>query len=144
MGAMVPPNTMPPLRLLGTWGMSSPISQLTELMADLREEPVPTTSPAKATALPSWRKAAMVASPAGNRLRPKKVACKGMSARDWAWLPGEKSSVLISPSTLYTVQTIRSGTWGLAVNHSAAAQDSRTLRAAGFCPARATTWSKAS
>ncbi len=124
--------------------MSAPISQLSELMADLREEPVPTTSPAKATVFPSRRKAAMAANPSGKRLRPKKVACRGMSARDWAWLPGEKSSVLISPSTLYTVQTIRSGTSAAAVNHSAAAQDSSTLLAAGLCSARRTTSSKAS
>ena len=44
-GAILPPSTTPPLRLLGTWGMSVPVCQSTELMADLRELPVPTTSP---------------------------------------------------------------------------------------------------
>ncbi len=44
-GAILPPKTTPPCRLLGIKGMSSPICQRTELIADLRDEPVPTTSP---------------------------------------------------------------------------------------------------
>ena len=44
-GAILPPKITPPLRLLGTWGMSLPVCHSTELMADLRELPVPTTSP---------------------------------------------------------------------------------------------------
>ena len=44
-GAILPPKHTPPKRLLGTKGMSSPVCQITELVADLREEPVPTTSP---------------------------------------------------------------------------------------------------
>ena len=45
MGAILPPRVTPPKRLLGTKGMSSPVAQITLLVADLREEPVPTTSP---------------------------------------------------------------------------------------------------
>ena len=44
-GAILPPKQTPPKRLLGTKGMSWPVHQSTELVADLREEPVPTTSP---------------------------------------------------------------------------------------------------
>ena len=47
MGAILPPNTTPPARLLGTWGISSPMCHKRELTADFREEPVPTTSPTK-------------------------------------------------------------------------------------------------
>jgi hypothetical protein len=39
------PRQTPPKRLFGTKGMSSPVHHSTELVADLREEPVPTTSP---------------------------------------------------------------------------------------------------
>ena len=44
-GAILPPSVTPPKRLLGTKGMSSPVAQITLLVADLRLEPVPTTSP---------------------------------------------------------------------------------------------------
>ncbi len=44
-GAILPPSVTPPKRLLGTKGMSCPVAQTTELVADLRLEPVPTTSP---------------------------------------------------------------------------------------------------
>ena len=44
-GAILPPRQTPPKRLFGTNGMSSPVNHSTELVADLREEPVPTTSP---------------------------------------------------------------------------------------------------
>jgi hypothetical protein len=44
-GAILPPSTTPPWRLFGTNGMSSPMCHSTELVADLRDEPVPTTSP---------------------------------------------------------------------------------------------------
>ena len=44
-GAILLPRHTPPKRLFGTKGMSSPVNQSTELVADLREEPVPTTSP---------------------------------------------------------------------------------------------------
>ena len=52
MGAMLEPMTRPPVRLLGTYGMSSPMYQRMELVADLREEPVPTTSPTYARGKP--------------------------------------------------------------------------------------------
>ena len=45
MGAILPPKVTPPKRLLGTKGMSWPVAQITLLVADLRLEPVPTTSP---------------------------------------------------------------------------------------------------
>ncbi|CFN73597.1 Uncharacterised protein [Bordetella pertussis] len=45
MGAILLPRQTPPKRLLGTNGISSPVNQSTELVADLRDEPVPTTSP---------------------------------------------------------------------------------------------------
>jgi len=44
-GAIFPPRQTPPKRLLGTNGISSPVAQITLLVADLRDEPVPTTSP---------------------------------------------------------------------------------------------------
>ena len=44
-GAILPPSVTPPKRLLGTKGISSPVAQITLLVADLRLEPVPTTSP---------------------------------------------------------------------------------------------------
>ena len=45
MGAILPPKVTPPKRLFGTNGMSWPVAQITLLVADLRLEPVPTTSP---------------------------------------------------------------------------------------------------
>ena len=48
-GAISPPRTTPPRRLFGTKGMSSPMCHMTELQADFRDEPVPTTSPTKTT-----------------------------------------------------------------------------------------------
>ncbi len=45
MGAILPPNVTPPNRLFGTNGMSWPVAHTTELVADLRDDPVPTTSP---------------------------------------------------------------------------------------------------
>jgi hypothetical protein len=44
-GAILPPSVTPPKRLFGTNGMSSPKPQMMLLVADLRLEPVPTTSP---------------------------------------------------------------------------------------------------
>ena len=40
-GAMMLPSTTAPLRLLGMKGMSSPVVHITELVADLRLDPVP-------------------------------------------------------------------------------------------------------
>jgi hypothetical protein len=39
------PRQTPPKRLFGMKGMSSPVNHSTLLVADLRDEPVPTTSP---------------------------------------------------------------------------------------------------
>ena len=44
-GAILEPKHTPPSFLFGMCGSSSPKNQSTELVADLREEPVPTTSP---------------------------------------------------------------------------------------------------
>ena len=44
-GAILVPRMTPPVRLFGILGMSLPINHCKELIADLREEPVPTTSP---------------------------------------------------------------------------------------------------
>ena len=44
-GAILLPRQTPPKRLLGTNGISSPVNQSTELVADLRDELEPTTSP---------------------------------------------------------------------------------------------------
>ena len=52
MGATLPPIHTPPARLLGIPGVSSPKNHSTELVADLRDEPVPTTSPTNATGRP--------------------------------------------------------------------------------------------
>src|SRR5512136_2740231 len=107
--------------------MSSPMAQRTELQADLREEPVPTTSPTKATWCPSFRNLAMVSSPPLKRVLPMARACSGMSGRLQASPAGEKSSLLISPSTLYTFTLIVAGSEGLELNHSASAHDFMTF-----------------
>ena len=44
-GAILLPRQSPPKRLFGMKGISSPVLHSTELVADLRDEPVPTTSP---------------------------------------------------------------------------------------------------
>ena len=59
-------------------------------------------------------------------------AWSGMSGRVEASPAGEKSSVLISPSTRKTFTLICSGTPGFEVNHSAFAQLSSTCFAAAF------------
>src|SRR5512133_1591954 len=117
-GAITPPMITPAVFLLGTQGISSPIAQRTELQADLREEPVPTTSPTKATWKPSLRNLAMVARPSLKRVLPMARACSGISGRLQASPAGEKSSVLISPSTLKTLTLMVSGTPLREVNHS--------------------------
>ena len=47
-----------------------------------------------------------------------------MSARDQAFCAGDKSSVLVSPSTLNTVSLISFGNSFLLINQSARAHDS--------------------
>ena len=113
--------------------MSSPICHKRELVADFLEDPVPTTSPTKATGSPDSSSLLIV--PIGSL---KSVffsidkACKGISGLDQASGPGERSSVLISPSTFRTLAVIHSGTTGLFKNHSASAQDEMTLLALLF------------
>ncbi len=59
-------------------------------------------------------------------------ACKGISERVNASDAGDKSSVFVSPGTLYTVTVISSGIGAFAVNHSALAHEVITLVAAAF------------
>ena len=124
---------IPPERLLGTPGMSSPKYQSTELVADFLDEPVPITSPTKATGR-SLIAHLLRSAPLGQccrdlqALRPSRVilymarACRGMSGRDQASCAGDRSSVLVSPVTLNTTALMLSGTASLLVNHSASAQ----------------------
>ena len=135
-GAILPPKHTPPKRLFGMNGMSSPVCQITELVADLREEPVPTTSPTYATGWPlafnSFSSLIGPISPGLSGVMPSRgffsiaSACSGISGRVHASGAGDKSSVLVSPSTLNTVTVIFSGTLGREVNHSASAQDFST------------------
>ena len=55
----------------------------------------------------------------------KACACSGISGLDQASFAGEKSSVFVSPLTLYIVNLISSSKVGLFSNHSAFAHDSR-------------------
>ena len=142
-GAMTPPMMTPPRFLFGTNGMSSPMAHCTLLQADLREDPVPTTSPTNATWKPWARNSAILARPPGKRVLPIASAWSGMSGRVDASPAGEKSSVLISPSTLKTFTLICAGTPARFVNHSAFAQESTTFFAAAFFFASATTSSRA-
>ena len=143
---------MPPPFLLGTPSMSSPKNHSTELVADLREEPVPTTSPTNATGRPlSWISFTCCMGPvtpcsAGSR--PSRVilymasACRGMSGRDQASGAGERSSVLVSPVTLNTATLMDSATASREVNHSPSAQDCMTALALALpcSPSSATSW----
>ena len=52
-GAIFDPITTPPRRLLGTKGMSWPICHSSEFTELFRDDPVPTTSPTKATGRPA-------------------------------------------------------------------------------------------
>ena len=96
-----------------------------QLVADLREEPVPTTSPTSTTGKPFFFRPAICCSalvmPSRGILYMAR-ACSGMSGRDHASGAGDRSSVLVSPGTLNTVRVKTSGSLGLAVNHSASAQ----------------------
>ena len=146
------PKQMPPERLLGTPGISSPKNQSTEFVADLRDEPVPTTSPIKATGKPRAFSSSIWVmgpiSPCFSGCIPSRVilnmarACKGISGRDQASCAGERSSVLISPVALNTATLMLCGTASLLVNHSASAQDCITALASAL-PASAfsaTSW----
>ena len=139
MGAIFPPTQTPPVRLFGTFGISSPMNQSTELVADLRLDPVPTTSPTYASGNPFFFSSSICA---GASVMPSRgilsmaSACSGMSGRDHASGAGDKSSVFVSPVTLNTVTVIFSATLGRRVNHSASAHDFITRTACSF-PARA-------
>mmetsp|Transcript_4746 Transcript_4746/g.11944 ORF Transcript_4746/g.11944 Transcript_4746/m.11944 type:complete len:205 (-) Transcript_4746:23-637(-) len=129
MGAIVPPITKPPVRLFGMQGMSSPMYQRMEFVADLREEPVPTTSPTYTSGKPFFLSsaiclAASVMPSRGNFSIAK--ACSGMSGLDQASGAGERSSVFVSPVTLNTVKVTIAGSCGRFENHSAFAHDSTT------------------
>ena len=87
--------------------------QRTELVADLRDEPVPTTSPTYARGKPFLLSSVTTSrqspfSPTG--AKPSRSflsiasAWSGMSGRDHASGAGERSSVFVSPVTLKTVQ----------------------------------------
>ena len=60
------------------------------------------------------------------RLSSIAIAWSGISGRVVAWVAGDRSSVLVSPSTLNTVMVISAASFGRAVNHSAFAQLSIT------------------
>mmetsp|Transcript_21943 Transcript_21943/g.54320 ORF Transcript_21943/g.54320 Transcript_21943/m.54320 type:complete len:324 (+) Transcript_21943:2149-3120(+) len=145
MGAILPPTHRPPVRLLGTLGMSSPMNHSTELVADLREDPVPTTSPTYASGNPFFLSSSICLKESvmpSRGILSMARACRGMSGRDHASGAGDRSSVLVSPVTLNAVKVIFSGTLGLEVNHSASAHDCIT-RAACELPALAfasTSW----
>src|SRR5690606_15717991 len=113
-----------------------------ELVADLREEPVPTTSPTNATGKP-LSCSAMICfigpiTPCSWGSSPSRVilymasACRGISGLDQASGAGDRSSVLVSPVTLNTDTLIDAGTSGWLVNHSASAQDCMTALAFAF------------
>src|SRR5690606_27174910 len=115
----------PPLRLLGTPGISSPMYQRTELVADLRDEPVPITSPRIATGWPFFFSSSICCAQLvipGRGFLYMALACNGMSGRDQASCAGERSSVLVSPGTKKAVTVIFSATGAWDVNHSASAQ----------------------
>src|SRR6478735_238489 len=128
-GAILPPIQIPPKRLFGTNGISSPVYHNTELVADLREEPVPTTSPTNATGWPFFFSSLICCSvlvmPSRGFLYIA-FACNGISGRLHASGAGDKSSVLVSPVTLNTVAVIFCGTSVRLVYHSASAQDCNT------------------
>mmetsp|Transcript_58184 Transcript_58184/g.161169 ORF Transcript_58184/g.161169 Transcript_58184/m.161169 type:complete len:285 (+) Transcript_58184:1694-2548(+) len=126
MGAILPPMQTPPVRLFGTFGISSPMYQRIELVADLRDEPVPTTSPTYASGKPLALASSICAAQSWIPSRGFLSMARpwsGMSGRDHASGAGERSSVLVSPVTLNTVTVIFSATFGLLVNHSASAHD---------------------
>mmetsp|Transcript_31835 Transcript_31835/g.94615 ORF Transcript_31835/g.94615 Transcript_31835/m.94615 type:complete len:291 (-) Transcript_31835:332-1204(-) len=145
MGAILLPMQMPPVLLLGTLGMSTPMYHRMEFVADFRDEPVPTTSPTYASGMseppsPAPLPCAMyfsitslqpscwpVKKPSARSNLSIANACSGMSGRDHASGAGERSSVLVSPATLKTVKVSFSLTSGFEVNHSAAAHDSMTF-----------------
>ena len=96
------PKQKPPVFLAGTKGISSPICHRTELAADFLEEPVPTTSPTKASFELSFLRSVNFSSGSlifSDHLR-NAWAWRGISGLDHASLAGDKSSVFVSPLTL--------------------------------------------
>ena len=136
MGATFVPKQIPPDRLLGTPGISSPKNQSTELVADFRDDPVPKTSPINVTGklfdLISSIWIIGPISPGISGVNPSLSilnianACRGMSGLDHASCAGERSSVLVSPLALKTIVLILLGTSLFFRNHSAFAHDSIT------------------
>ena len=98
-----------------------------EFTADFLEDPVPTTSPTNT----NWEPSDLNLFNSSNGFSifsenfKKACACKGMSGLDQASFAGEKSSVFVSPLTLYIVSSISLSKVGLFSNHSAFAHDSR-------------------
>lgn len=129
-GAILAPMHTPPVRLFGTFGMSSPMYHRTLFVADFRDEPVPTTSPTYASGCPLRFKSSICARAS---VMPSRgffsiaSAWRGMSGRLQASGAGDKSSVFVSPDTLKTVMVIFFWTSGRDVNHSAFAHDSITF-----------------
>ena len=133
MGAILPPMQTPPICLLGTPVTGWPKYHRTLFAADFLEEPVPTTSPTKATGNPLDLTASTCAMgptfPCSSGSSPSRVilymarACKGISGRDQASGAGDRSSVLVSPVTLKTTIFKDLGSSSRLVNHSASAQD---------------------
>merc|ERR1719326_2615720 len=114
----------PPDFLFGTKGISSPKYHKIEFVADLREDPVPTTSPTYASGTPFFLSSSICSMQLwipSRAILSMAVAWSGMSGRDHASWAGDKSSVFVSPVTLKTVTVIFSATSGLDVNHSPAA-----------------------
>ena len=131
-GAIFPPIHIPACFLFGMNGMSSPICQRREFVADFLEDPVPTTSPTKTTGRPDSLSFSIVAIGFSIVFLSIASACNGISGLDGASGAGERSSVLISPSTLKTMALIISGSSGREVNHSALDQESTTRFAFEF------------
>ena len=123
-GAILFPKTYPPVCLFGINGISFPMCHCKELIADFLDEPVPTTSPTYTKGFPNFLRSSINPKPSGILLMSIDWACKGISARDHAFCAGDKSSVLVSPSTLNTVSLISLCNSFLLLNQSALAQDS--------------------
>ena len=122
----MPPKQKPPSFLFGIEGISSPMCHSTELVADFLDDPVPTTSPTNTSGFPFFLSSSIISK---GFSRPSlgilniESACKGISGLDHASVAGDKSSVLISPVTLKTVNLICSAISFLSVNHFPSAHE---------------------
>ena len=117
---------MPACLLLGMNGISSPMCHNKEFVADFLDDPVPTTSPTKTTGSPDSSSLSIVFIGSLKVFLSMASAWSGISGLEGASGAGERSSVLISPSTLKTIALITFGSSGLLVNHSALVQESTT------------------